>query len=190
MLEHLDRHEARLFLAEAMRVLRPGGVLRLAVPDIRQLVQNYMTTGDADEFVASTLMCVPLPRGHGITTGCTMAPPCPSSLWPKGLSTRSWCRPAKRLYLSPENLIYSSGTRRASSSKPERQCKLSNGRRPVRRKKKASMNSFSPAASGAVLPANQSCVAETGKLERFEHAVHPDVVGARRQSRYSLARQG
>jgi predicted SAM-dependent methyltransferase len=62
MLEHLDRQEARLFLAEAMRVLRPGGVLRLAVPDIRKLVQNYIATGDADEFIASTWMCAPRPR--------------------------------------------------------------------------------------------------------------------------------
>jgi predicted SAM-dependent methyltransferase len=57
MLEHLDRQ-----VAEAMRVVRPGGVLRLAVPDIRKLVQNYIATGDADEFIASTWMCAPRPR--------------------------------------------------------------------------------------------------------------------------------
>jgi len=34
MIEHLDRAEARVFLAEARRVLRPGGVLRIAAPDL------------------------------------------------------------------------------------------------------------------------------------------------------------
>ncbi len=34
MLEHLVRSETRDFLREAMRVLRPGGILRLAVPDL------------------------------------------------------------------------------------------------------------------------------------------------------------
>jgi SAM-dependent methyltransferase len=34
MLEHLDRAEARSFLAEAWRVLCDGGILRIAVPDL------------------------------------------------------------------------------------------------------------------------------------------------------------
>jgi predicted SAM-dependent methyltransferase len=40
MIEHLDRREARSFLAEARRVLRPGGVLRLAAPDLSRLVDQ------------------------------------------------------------------------------------------------------------------------------------------------------
>lgn len=56
MLEHLDRHEARRFLAEAKRVLRPGGIIRVAVPDLSILVHEYQQTGDADEFIGRTLL--------------------------------------------------------------------------------------------------------------------------------------
>lgn len=62
MLEHLDRAEALNFLREAQRVLRPNGVLRLAVPDIRKLVNRYVADGDADAFINSTLMCQSRPR--------------------------------------------------------------------------------------------------------------------------------
>src|ERR1035438_1257296 len=37
MIEHLDRGEARAFLAEVRRILRPGGVVRVAAPDIARL---------------------------------------------------------------------------------------------------------------------------------------------------------
>lgn len=37
MLEHLDEVEARDFLRDAYRVLRPGGVLRVVVPDIQEI---------------------------------------------------------------------------------------------------------------------------------------------------------
>jgi len=56
MIEHLDRREARSFLAEARRVLRPGGVLRLAVPDLSRLVDQYVRSGDADAFIGLTHM--------------------------------------------------------------------------------------------------------------------------------------
>jgi SAM-dependent methyltransferase len=62
MLEHLDRTEARLFLTEAMRVLVPGGIIRLAVPDIERRVKGYLRDGDADVFIDSTTMCVARPR--------------------------------------------------------------------------------------------------------------------------------
>ncbi|HEU5097626.1 MAG TPA: methyltransferase domain-containing protein [Roseiflexaceae bacterium] len=40
-LEHLSkRHGARL-LAEAFRVLRPGGIIRIAVPDLQQMIDAY-----------------------------------------------------------------------------------------------------------------------------------------------------
>jgi predicted SAM-dependent methyltransferase len=48
MLEHLDRDEAARFLSEARRVLAPGGILRLAVPDLALLVREYMETGNAN----------------------------------------------------------------------------------------------------------------------------------------------
>jgi len=56
MLEHLDRSLAQGFLREAWRVLEPRGVLRLAVPDLESLAQDYVETGDADRFVAATLL--------------------------------------------------------------------------------------------------------------------------------------
>ena len=63
MLEHLDRVEARLFLREVKRVLEPGGIVRLVVPDIALHVRKYAEGGDADLFLEETYMCVSRPRG-------------------------------------------------------------------------------------------------------------------------------
>jgi len=63
MIEHLDRGEARTFLAEVKRVLRPGGIVRLAAPDLSRLVAGYVATGDADGFVAGTHMGLDRPAG-------------------------------------------------------------------------------------------------------------------------------
>ncbi len=62
MLEHLDREDAGLFLKEAQRLLAAGGVIRLVVPDIRKLVEQYVLAGDADAFVESTLLWTKSPR--------------------------------------------------------------------------------------------------------------------------------
>lgn len=62
MVEHLDPGEVRIFLTEAYRVLIPKGILRIAVPDVGKLVSNYLTTGDADELVAQTLLTVRKPK--------------------------------------------------------------------------------------------------------------------------------
>lgn len=42
VLEHFDVSPARQFLKEALRVLKPGGVLRVAVPDFEMMVRAYM----------------------------------------------------------------------------------------------------------------------------------------------------
>jgi SAM-dependent methyltransferase len=63
MIEHLDRAEARAFLAEVMRVLQPGGVVRIAAPDLFLLVSAYLTTRDADELVAGIRMGLDRPAG-------------------------------------------------------------------------------------------------------------------------------
>ena len=62
MLEHLDRNEADTFLKEAFRVLHPGGIIRLAVPDIKRQVERYNESGDADAFIESTYLCLPRPK--------------------------------------------------------------------------------------------------------------------------------
>lgn len=56
MIEHLSRTGAGRFLEEARRVLIPGGVIRLAVPDLRRLANRYLATGDADKFIATTYL--------------------------------------------------------------------------------------------------------------------------------------
>ena len=42
MLEHLHRDEARRFLEDAHRALMPGGVCRIVVPDLEQIVHWYL----------------------------------------------------------------------------------------------------------------------------------------------------
>lgn len=63
MVEHLDRAEALAFLKEAMRVLGPGGVLRIGVPDLSILMDEYRETGDMDRFVERSTMTEAKPRG-------------------------------------------------------------------------------------------------------------------------------
>jgi predicted SAM-dependent methyltransferase len=41
MLEHLCLADGRLLLSEACRVLRPGGVVRIGVPDLAAIVRRY-----------------------------------------------------------------------------------------------------------------------------------------------------
>ena len=59
MLEHLDQREAGLFLDEARRLLAPGGVIRIAVPDLARLVSLYLETQDADLFLTKTQLAAP-----------------------------------------------------------------------------------------------------------------------------------
>jgi SAM-dependent methyltransferase len=48
-LEHLDRGAAHLILRECYRVLKPGGILRVVVPDLHILIQNYNASFSALE---------------------------------------------------------------------------------------------------------------------------------------------
>jgi predicted SAM-dependent methyltransferase len=51
MFEHLVRDDAWAFLLECRRVLKPGGRLRLVVPDLHTLAREYLNRGDADNFL-------------------------------------------------------------------------------------------------------------------------------------------
>jgi predicted SAM-dependent methyltransferase len=53
-LEHLSRQEGLFFLRESQRVLKPGGIIRIVVPDLVAFVNSYVK-GDirADSFVES-----------------------------------------------------------------------------------------------------------------------------------------
>jgi predicted SAM-dependent methyltransferase len=45
VIEHVSERAARRLLAEALRVLRPGGVLRLTTPDVEKLIAMYEGRG-------------------------------------------------------------------------------------------------------------------------------------------------
>ncbi len=47
LLEHLPRDAALPFLGECQRVMKPGGVLRLVVPDLEQIVRLYLRALEA-----------------------------------------------------------------------------------------------------------------------------------------------
>lgn len=53
MLEHLDRDEAHSFLKEAYRVLMPHGIMRLVLPDLGKMTDEYRAQDNADLFLES-----------------------------------------------------------------------------------------------------------------------------------------
>ena len=51
MLEHLSQEDASFFLKESFRILENGGVIRIAVPDLKIAVNKYLVSNDADAFM-------------------------------------------------------------------------------------------------------------------------------------------
>lgn len=62
MIEHLEKEDATKFLKEARRVLKSGGIIRIAVPNIKYLVENYLKDNDADNFIERTLLTKKKPK--------------------------------------------------------------------------------------------------------------------------------
>lgn len=48
-IEHVERHEAQRLLSDLCRVLKPGGTIRLATPDLRFLAATYLA-GNINEW--------------------------------------------------------------------------------------------------------------------------------------------
>jgi ubiquinone/menaquinone biosynthesis C-methylase UbiE len=61
LLEHLYRSDARFFLGETLRVLKPGGICRIITPDLKVLAQRYITVSEttnveaANEYLSALL---------------------------------------------------------------------------------------------------------------------------------------
>ena len=51
MLEHLDKQETKTFFNECYRVLKPNGIMRIAVPDFQILVDRYNLNRNVNEFI-------------------------------------------------------------------------------------------------------------------------------------------
>lgn len=59
LLEHLYLKNTREFLSECFRVIKPGGILRIMVPNLRKLCENYMDDKNilaGDKFIDSLNM--------------------------------------------------------------------------------------------------------------------------------------
>ena len=59
MMEHLSKEESVSFLNEAFRVLEPGGILRVVVPDLKLAFNFYVQTQDADNFMEKMFLAPP-----------------------------------------------------------------------------------------------------------------------------------
>jgi len=54
MIEHMEREDVMNFLKEARRILESHGTIRIAVPNIKYHVENYISKEDADKFIEAT----------------------------------------------------------------------------------------------------------------------------------------
>ncbi len=65
ILEHMRRADALPFMEECYRVLRPGGVLRVAVPDLERICRVYREKLEAALKVAAIILDISPAQGLG-----------------------------------------------------------------------------------------------------------------------------
>ena len=64
-LEYFDRDQARRVLKEWYRVLVPGGLLRLAVPNFEALIKVYQSSGELNSLLGPLYGKMQIPSTHG-----------------------------------------------------------------------------------------------------------------------------
>lgn len=64
MVEHLDRDSAKRFVREALRVLASDGIIRIAVPDLKRYVEEYVENGNADMLIERMKITMPKAEKH------------------------------------------------------------------------------------------------------------------------------
>jgi len=62
MIEHIEKEDVVLFFKEVRRILKSGGIIRLAVPDIKLQAEKYIQDGDADNFIETTSLTRKYPK--------------------------------------------------------------------------------------------------------------------------------
>jgi len=62
MIEHIEKDDVSLFFKEVRRILKSGGIIRLAVPDIKLQAEKYIQDGDADNFIETTSLTRKYPK--------------------------------------------------------------------------------------------------------------------------------
>lgn len=67
-LEYFDREQAALVLKEWYRILEPGGLLRLAVPNFEALIRVYQMTGELTSVLGPLYgkMCIDTSNGKNV----------------------------------------------------------------------------------------------------------------------------
>ena len=51
VLEHFKKAETQSIVSEWVRILKPGGIIRLSVPSLESLIKIYKITGDMDYII-------------------------------------------------------------------------------------------------------------------------------------------
>jgi len=62
LIERFDCYDVDLFMKEAQRVLCVGGILRLAIPDLKKQAMDYIKSNDANQFMKALMVTGSKPR--------------------------------------------------------------------------------------------------------------------------------